>query len=415
MNRRTRKNPGVVCGNERGMTVVVAILIVVVIVIVGFSTLMMVSTDLQIVGNYGSTQKALFSAEAGVNEALSRLRADSTNPITDAHPSSTTWSVYIGTEVKAQGKGYDATNAIHVLVPSLQTALDYTVRIRHQTDGAGNLLYWGDADGDGDNERNTTTGSNIYLISSYGASSGSTRTIEVEAARKPPIAVPAALSVNAATSIQGSSTNVIGNDACGGADKPGIVTGQAVSTVTTNGNPTITGTTPIAHTDTPLNVQALIDTYKTSANFTYHVESATHTNTTMPGPGDGWGTPVLGASDTDPSTCSVHNVVYYNTKTSAGVPTDISLTGGATGCGLLLIDGDAFFHGGFSWNGIVLVSGSVTFTGGGNKNVTGSLASGGSTDADVVGGNANIIYCSTAISAQTANRPLDVLSWKDVR
>ncbi len=415
MNKGARKTHRGACGNERGMTVVVAILIVVVIVIVGFSTLMMVSTDLQIAGNYGSTQKALFSAEAGVNEALSRLRADSANPITDAHPSSATWSVYIGTDVKAQGKGYDTTNAMHVLVSSLQSALDYTVRIRHQTDGAGNLLYWGDADGDGDYERNTTTGSNIYLISSYGASSGSNRTIEVEAARKPPLPVPAALSVNAATSIQGSSTNVIGNDACGSADKPGIVTGQAISTVTTNGNPTIAGTTPIVHTSTPLNVQALIDTYKTSANFTYHVESATQTNTTTPGPGDGWGTPVLGESDTDPSTCGVMNIVYYNTKTSAGVPTDISLTGGATGCGLLLIEGDAFLHGGFSWNGAVLVSGSVTFTGGGTKNVTGAMISGGSTDADVVGGNANIIYCSTAILALTANQPLDVLSWKDVR
>ena len=410
MNRGMRKRHRGICGNERGMTVVVAILIVAVIVIVGFSTLMMVSTDVQIAGNYGSTQKALFSAEAGVNEALSRLRADSANPITDAHPTSAGWSAFIGTEVKAQGRGYDPTNALHSLFSSLQSVLDYTVRIRHQTDSAGNLLYWGDADGDGDYERNTTTGSQIYLISSYGLSSGSNRTIEVEAARKPPIAVPAALTVNAATTIQGSSTSVIGNDTCGGADKPGIVTGQAVSTVTTNGNPTISGSTPIVHTDTPLNVQALIDTYKTEANFTYHVEGATHT-------GMNWGTPVWGEDEdaTDPSTCSVRNLVYYNTKTTAGVPTDISLTGGSTGCGLLLIEGDAILHGDFSWNGIVLVSGSVTFTGGGNKNVTGALASGGSTDADLVGGNANIIYCSTAVAAQTANRPLDVLSWKDVR
>jgi len=400
------------------MTVVVAILIVVVIVIVGFSTLMMVSTDLQIMGNYGSTQKALFSAEAGVNEALSRLRADSANPVTDAYPSSAAWSAYIGTDVKAQGRGYDTTNAVHFLVASLQTALDYTVRIRHQTDSAGNLLYWGDADGDGDNERTTVSGNqmqNIYLISSYGASSGSVRTIEVEAARYPDIPVPAALSVNAATSIQGTATSVIGIDQCGGASMPGIVTGQAVSTVTTSGNPTISGTTPIAHTDTPLNVQAQIDKYKTEANFSYHVESASHTATTTPGPGDGWGTPVMGATDSSPSTCSAHNIIYYNTKTSAGVPTDVSLTGGVTGCGLLLVEGDVFLSGGFSWNGIVLVSGSVTFTGGGTKNVTGALASGGSTDADVIGGSANVIHCSTSIRTQTQNRPLDVLSWKDVR
>ncbi|MFH1305523.1 MAG: hypothetical protein ABIH74_03900, partial [Candidatus Omnitrophota bacterium] len=86
---------------------------------------------------------------------------------------------------------------------------------------------------------------------------------------------------------------------------------------------------------------------------------------------------------------------------------------GATGGGLLLVEGDLMLHGDFSWYGVVIATGSITFTGGGNKNVTGAMLSGGSTDADLVGGNANIVYCSSAVQNQTENQPLQVLSWKD--
>jgi len=59
------------------------------------------------------------------------------------------------------------------------------------------------------------------------------------------------------------------------------------------------------------------------------------------------------------------------------------------------------------------VAGSITYTGGGDKNVTGAVLAGGSLDADLVGGNANIVYCSSAINNLTANRPLKKLSWEE--
>jgi hypothetical protein len=121
-----------------------------------------------------------------------------------------------------------------------------------------------------------------------------------------------------------------------------------------------------------------------------------------------WGTPTMGATLQNPSSCSTTNVVYYNTN-----GTDIKLAGGTQGCGILLVDGDLEVNGGFMWHGMVIVTGSVRYLGGGDKNVTGAVLAGGSMDADLVGGNANIVYCSSAISNQSYNQAMRRLSWAE--
>jgi hypothetical protein len=77
------------------------------------------------------------------------------------------------------------------------------------------------------------------------------------------------------------------------------------------------------------------------------------------------------------------------------------------------VEGDLNLHGSFSWYGPIIVTGSVTITGGGNKNITGAILAGGSADADLVGGNANLVYCSPAAKNQTQNMPLKRISWRE--
>jgi hypothetical protein len=233
--------------------------------------------------------------------------------------------------------------------------------------------------------------------------------------RLPPVTVPAALYVEASTKIQGNSTHIIGTDSCGADDKPGIATTKPdTEPITTVGGPTITGVVgadpDVSYSNTNMDVQSVVDSFKGDADFAYIVTSATHTGTDTPGPGDGWGTPTPNASGDlwDPSSCASNNIVYYNTQ-----GTDIKLSGGSSGCGILLVDGDLDMHGGFSWYGMVIVTGSVIFLGGGDKNITGALIAGGSLDADIIGGNSNIVYCSSAIDAQTTNRSLLILNWKE--
>ncbi|HLA26615.1 MAG TPA: pilus assembly PilX N-terminal domain-containing protein [Syntrophales bacterium] len=396
--------------DERGMVLVVGLLLIVVLMLAGTTAVLTSTTDMGISANYKTGSQAFYAAEAGIEEARARLKTNAPSEsyeIADSHPTNTGWSAYIGDTAKTSHRGYDSGNSMHVRVSSLQATLDYTVRTVHQTNVSGNILYWGDLNGDGKNERNTATGQNIYLATSYGGAGSANKTIKVELARIPPITAPAALYVEAATAIQGTSTYINGTDppGCGTSNLPGVATSLSSSTVTSTGNPTVTGSTSstwsVTGGATNMDVQAMIDSWKDSANFSYTFDD-NETQTGMD-----WGVPVVGAQS-DPSSCDVSNIVHYNMN---GM--EIQLAGGSSGCGILLVEGDLELNGGFNWHGLIIVSGSVTIAGGGNKNITGSVIAGGSTQADLVGGNSSIIYCSAAINNQTANRPLRALSWKE--
>jgi len=377
-------------------------------------TIMYVANNLRYSGAYKSSGKVFQIAEAGLEEVRARLRATSAHPISDAYPNNTAWKVYVGTPSRAQEKGYDSYNSSHFRLDSLQSDLDYVVKTEHLADSSGNILYWGDTNNDGVFERTTsgTNTKNIYLVTSYGYADKSTKTLIAEMTRMPPVNTPAALYVNAPVTVQGSAA-ISGNDSCGSNNLNGIVTSQDVSTVHLNGNPTITGaggTTPnIAHTATALNLPALITSLKGSADKQYTVESANQTGTTTPGPGDGWGTLTPGVTTSAPSSCSDRHIIYYK-----ATGTGIHFSGGVSGCGILLVEGNLNLTGGFSWYGMIISTGSIRFSGsGGDNNITGAVLAGGESDTDTIGGNAHIVYCSSAVNSQTENMPLRYLSWKE--
>ncbi len=88
--------------------------------------------------------------------------------------------------------------------------------------------------------------------------------------------------------------------------------------------------------------------------------------------------------------------------------------GGSTGCGVLLVEGDLHISGGFTWYGVVLVTGSTVFSSGGEKNVAGAMLDGGTVSSDLVSGDANLLYCSEAISKQTSYLPLKIHRWAKI-
>jgi Tfp pilus assembly protein PilX len=401
--------------NERGMVTAVGLLLVAVLTLLGTTAVVMTSTDLQIGGNYKISEIAFYAAEAGVEEARARLRSSAgANLITDTSPTSTQWRAYIGTLAMAQTLGFNSSLATHSRTNSLQSGMNYIVEIKHKTDAAGNIMYWGDHDNDGIITRNTAVANsnnkNIYLVTSSGYTGNSYRTVEAEVSRMAPIPVPSPLYVKANSTIQGSSTNIIGTDPCGGADKHAIITTKNSGSVTINGGPKIVGAgsidpdiPDIIYNGANLDITAMVDSLKKVANFSYNVSSDTQT-------GMNWGTPTPGATQQNPSTCSVHNIVHYNTN-----GTSLQLAGGTSGCGILLVEGGLEVNGGFSWNGIILVTGSLKYSGGGEKQVTGGILSGGTVDADLISGNANIVYCSSVVKNQTESLPVRTLSWRDLR
>jgi Tfp pilus assembly protein PilX len=397
---------------EKGMVLPAALVFFGVLALLGTTAVVTTTTEIKIGGNYKASEQAFYEAQGGCEEARARLRTNVANPINDAYPTQAQWRAYVGSLASAKEKGYDPSNSMHVRYDRVPSDFGYTIQIRHQTDAGGNIVYWGDTNGDALNERNTTTGENIYLVTSYGSRGGSNKAIKVETMRVPTITVPSALYVEAATTVQGSHTYIIGTDSCGSTDKAGIVTTENPGSVTVNGSPHVTGMgggdPDIVYNGTNMDIQALIDAFKESADFSYTVSSATHSPGSIPGPGEGWGTPTPGATPQDPSSCSLSNIVHYDTG-----GTYVTLSAGVSGCGMLFIEGDLDINGDFSWYGPVIVTGSVLFTGGGDKHITGALIVGGSAVLDVMGANASIVYCSSAISDQTNNRPLQLLSWRE--
>jgi Tfp pilus assembly protein PilX len=388
--------------NEKGAALVTGLLLVLVLTILSMVAMMTTGAELKITRNDRSAKTVFYLAEAGIEDARSRMQGvASSSPIYDAQPTNASWNGFIGPEVKCKNKGYLESNSNHIRYSSLNPSMNYIVTITHKLDASGNILRWGDSSGDGIPEENTTTGKNIYIITSEGYSSdGASKPISVEASPIPDITVPAALYTKANTTIQGNSTYVIGLDKCGTTALPGII---SMSTVTQNGMPHIDGSPPIVPNSIQnIDIQYMINQFKGNSNYPYELSSATLT-------GMSWGSPAPGATPQDATNCNDHNVVYFNTNS-----TYVKLMGGSTGCGLLLVEGDLHVSGGFTWYGAVIVTGSIVFSGGGEKNVTGAMLAGGTVSADLVSGDANLLYCSEAISKQTSYLPLKIHRWAEM-
>jgi len=399
--------------NENGAALIIGIMFMAILAMIGGAAVMMTTMDMQIEDSHKASEKAFYLAEAGAHEGRGRLRLYSIDPITDGHPDIPAWKAFIGTDVKAQKKGWDSTNSMHVKVPS-QYDLDYTVKITHQVDEDGNILYWGDPDMDGNFERHIDPPNgdpNIYLIGSYGNAEGASKLVQMEVTRVPTVALKGAMYTAKGATLVGT-VDVDGRDMCGGPDVPGIATPKPFVDATDPVDPpsagSVTGSLGIdpdvSYSVALINVQAITDSLKKSADFSYP-GGGTHTGDTTPGPGDGWGTPNL---LTVPPECSSHNIVYYETG--------IRLSGTVEGCGILLVDGDLELSGAFNWYGTVVVGEKFMSTGGGpgGKNIVGALLTGDTADADFIGGTVNINYCSTATENPDKHPGTMVLSWEEV-
>lgn len=375
--------------DEKGVVLLIGLLVLLALTLLSLTAFLATTTDLKITSNYKTGEAAFYVAEAGIEEARTRLwnNAAEAIKITDDSPTSADWQYYIGTSDNVTTFfNYDGANR----VSSIQAALDYTVRIKHATNAAGEILYYGDSDGDGIDEKNTVVGENIYEVTSLGRSGASQKTIVMEICRVPLPNIQSAVYVEANTEIKGNAT-VSGSDACGEGSLPAIVAPSEDIQITTQGSADVEGEDPpIRYDGTDMDIETMIDKFKYLA-FSDHKYDYTY-DVTM----TSWNLPS-------------NEVFYFNMHGN-----DLKITAQVTGSGILLVEGDLELAGGFIWDGIVIVTDSVRFTGGGTIN--GALIAGNHVDADVeitITGNPGIYYCSSAIEDATKNRKLMKLSWKE--
>jgi hypothetical protein len=190
--------------------------------------------------------------------------------------------------------------------------------------------------------------------------------------------------------LSGSSLSVNGNDAgnCGGGNLSAVYT-MNPATTTSNGNPTTTG--GIANGTTNLDLQAYVDQFKTSANYTLtaDVTNATYGSATS-------------------------NVVVYADAAATQADHELRLNN-VTGYGILIVKGDLQMAGNLNWQGIIIVTGVLTSSGGGSdgKNIQGLVYSGASALGDTaISGNIDVAYNSCMVQNALAGNPLTVVNWK---
>jgi hypothetical protein len=116
---------------------------------------------------------------------------------------------------------------------------------------------------------------------------------------------------------------------------------------------------------------------------------------------------------TCPGPCSVFQITYIP-GTSGG---STHLSGGWTGAGVLLVQGDLVIGGGLNFYGLIIVSGSITFTGSGSDptNIYGSIVSGQPVvDSTTGGGGMNVHYDSCALANQFKGAPPTILASREL-
>jgi hypothetical protein len=177
-------------GSEKGSVLLVAVIVILLLTLGALFSANVSTIESRIAGNNKLGAQTFYITQAGIEEARMRLPA-----ITQVGKATSTWRAYIGGEASARSLfNYDPTDSEHAIVPSLQSDLYYTAQVRHKTEadhgsdlnGDGDttdVVYWGDENGDGIFEQNTTTGKPVEIITSVGKAGGAMDKITVETYR----------------------------------------------------------------------------------------------------------------------------------------------------------------------------------------------------------------------------------------
>ena len=430
------KRQTALAGNDRGSVLLVCLFLIFLMSIFGMIALNATDSELKAAGSQKASLQSFFAAESGLAEAMRRLKEKPSSP--DYMGDTTAlldpdWSAYILTAdswTSSDDPFYESglTNYIPtasdftnttIQANSKQSDMAYFVRIRHKreydaeqaghtpayphyvdNDGStvantsaaqGNVVYYGYGDAAQPTTAVQFTSSSatqhqpVEIITTHGVINGSFIVIEAEVARNPGLAVIGAIYSEGDLTGNGSSATISGADNCGSvADVAAIYTLDPASS-------SISGASVVGVIDSgsdDLDLGSYVDTLKeaTSSLITLSadVNGATY------GSAGGFVT------------------VYSETSGNVG---GLKMSN-VDGFGTLIVEGDLTMGGGFTWTGLVVVSGTVTFNGGGSGvNITGAVMSG---DAVSLNGGLEIYYDSCAVGESLSSLGYERLNWRQL-
>ena len=422
--------------NDRGSILLICLLIMSLLSLFGMIALNVTSTELQAVGKQKMALQSFFSAESGLSEAMRRLKASPSSPDYMGDAAALVvpnWSAYLLTSdtwSTADDLSYDTDLTNYIPIPgnltnttiqanSKQSVIRYFVQIRHKreydaeksghtsgyphyfdNDGTtldntdvsrGNVIYYGYGDPSQQAKAVQFTSSTatqhhpVEIVTTYGINGDRLSITEAEVIRNPGIPVVGAIYSEGDLSGNGNAATISGADNCGVvADVPAIYTlDPATSSIS---GASVLGV--VDHGTDDLELGTYVDTLKESTSSMVTLTADVN--------GDTYG--------------SVGSFVTVYSETSGNVGG--LMMSNVDGFGNLIIDGDLTLGGGFTWTGLVVVNGTVTFNGGGSGvNITGAVMSG---DAIDLNGGLEIYYDSCAVGESLSALGYDLLNWRQL-
>lgn len=403
--------------DERGIALVIALLVLLVLTVMSMLMMTSATMDRRAVGHNVRGSQALNLAEAGVSEAMSRIRngdaaLDTANPRSVAQ-------VFNCAQGNVPVLGADSTG----LATSQPTGswLDYSsagrdpraLTVTFKTNSSRTaILRYDPALG---SPENTLSGYPIYVITATGMQGSAKRTVRTEVIQKPFQALArAALACNNDVRFIGNAT-VCGYNHSGstpnddGSDGRGAMPGDATHCID---NETVSGPLPGSWTTgTTTNGGTAYQNGSPAANLSGQTGFYT-------GPWD-----ALGMSQADflswvgspiPAAPADLNGIHYvdGDGTPGNQSTDIGIHGGS-GEGLLYVDGDLTINAQFTYRGLLYVEGNLRMNG--SAWILGGVIVRGRSEIRQ-NGDATILYSSEAISQALARYggQFVTLAWREL-
>ncbi|MCK4508537.1 MAG: hypothetical protein KAU27_08355 [Desulfuromonadales bacterium] len=423
-------------GNDRGSVLLICLFLLALMSIFGMIALNATDTELKAAGKQKVSLQSFFAAESGISEAMRRLKEASSSSDymgdTDS-PLDPDWSAYILTTdswATSDDPYYDSSLSNYIPTSSdftnttiqansKQSNLSYFVRIRHKREydaekaghttsyphyfdddaitaansnaSRGGIVYYGYGDPfQATKAMQFTTSSTtqhhpVEIITTYGLRGDSFIVTEAEVARNPGIAVVGAIYSKGDFTGNGNSATVSGVDNCGSvADLPAIYTlDPATSSIS---GATVDGVVDSGTDD--LDLDNYVDTLKNAASSQITLTADVN--------GSNYGYP------------GDFVTVYSETSGNVG---GLRMSN-VNGFGNLIVEGDLTMGGGFTWTGLVVVTGILTFNGGGSGvNITGAVMSG---DAVDLNGGLEIYYDSCAVGKALSSLNYELINWRQL-
>ncbi len=413
-----------------GNAMVVALLVLMLFTAAGVTFVAVTKSEKQIAGNQMAGTQAMYSAEAGISEALLRMN----NPSDAAN--------YIGPQVPFQGWGR------YLVVQAGNSALDpgkaaiasdgwdndadsfvdesgecYPEVISKQpvaTDAprypyvrvefkqrSNQLVRFGDADGNGATPpvENLTVGAPVIRLTARGEKGTANKILEAEAVRYPFVDVTSALWTGKKMKLNGNALLIDGNDHEINAPYDTIPGATPVAGIQTLG-PTSDVPLGSGQPDNILGLGGTASIQQSPVAYDFNaILAAAGGIVDYKLPGE------TGLTSGDPSlgTIGAPKVTVCDGN--------LKIAGTWTGAGILVVNGNLQMTGGSQFNGVVIVLGDIKIAGGGPADVAhilgGLIYQGTAIEDGSVGGAGRIYYSSAAVNNALLLSHYRMSSWRE--